>query len=253
MNIIANQTQTRTFKRKKNGTETQIQLILTKEPPIRVILKNFYMTAILKIITWNTAYSLFPFITFIERNTVILDASAYSPADGIAKYTNRGWNVVDIDTMEEQLHSLTVPQYVGDCKTWKICFDTTAFNQVTGPPDLVIENARFDVKVHQCLVHRSNYVICALLFRICVLKYAYTSSGHRDAHNFWFVFLKKRLDELAQTERRFLQTRSLQHIPPTTCLVVSGMQSDTTRNYLDCCTPRHSNLRKFSTYFHTPL
>jgi hypothetical protein len=70
----------------------KIQIVSTRLLPIRAILGGFYTTAVVNIISWNIAYSIFPDATFLEScKTYSLSWQPQAYADHLAKYEKRGW------------------------------------------------------------------------------------------------------------------------------------------------------------------
>jgi len=75
-------------------------------------------------ITHEKAYSLYPRATFEERRSLMCHSSTISRAKAWAKYTERGWTMLDGITGDD-FHDLNStfargPRYVGDPKTWTI-------------------------------------------------------------------------------------------------------------------------------------
>ena len=75
-------------------------------------------------ITHEKAYSLYPRATFEERRSLTCLFSTISRTRAWAKYTERGWTMLDGVTGED-FHDLNSslargPRYVGDSKTWTI-------------------------------------------------------------------------------------------------------------------------------------
>lgn len=62
--------QTYARKDESEGTETQVQIVVTKNAPIREILTGFYSTVVVNFFTYNKAYSLSSKPTFLHKKWV---------------------------------------------------------------------------------------------------------------------------------------------------------------------------------------
>lgn len=166
--------------------------------PIQAILGGFYTTAVCNVVTWNKAYSLYPYFTFIRRRAYLLKPREEICDTHVQKYVERGWQNFDILTDEENefYNSSTIQRYVGDSKTWKISLESTGLES-SGPPDYVIENAHFTVNKE--LEWDPSYYVSAIPFQACVLKHTYTSSNTNGA-DFWWYYMMPTLDALTRAE-----------------------------------------------------
>ncbi|KAL8815414.1 MAG: hypothetical protein Q9223_005438 [Gallowayella weberi] len=72
---------------------SQIHVIITPSSPIHAVLKSFYTTVVVNVLTWNAAYSLFPLTTFIQYRGYMLQPMDEHLAPLVNTYTRRG--VVD--------------------------------------------------------------------------------------------------------------------------------------------------------------
>ncbi|KIM47322.1 hypothetical protein M413DRAFT_440763 [Hebeloma cylindrosporum] len=124
------------------GQHRKIQIISSPRSPVEMIL-NFHSTCVMNFITHEKAYSLYPRATFEERRSLICLFSTAARARAWAKYTERGWTMLDGITGDD-FHDLDSSlargrRYVGDSKTWTIPIlpkiDTTC------PEDLVEMNS----------------------------------------------------------------------------------------------------------------
>ncbi|KAL1711989.1 hypothetical protein EV715DRAFT_297505 [Schizophyllum commune] len=104
-----------------------IQVMVVFESAIDAVL-DFHSTVVMNLITFRSAYSLFPCNTFIRRTGVrfINDVE-----DGpIEKYTRQGWRMrrtVTTEMFEEMGRETSVAiRYVGDSSTWTIDLDKTS-------------------------------------------------------------------------------------------------------------------------------
>ncbi|KAI0338476.1 hypothetical protein BDW22DRAFT_1303432, partial [Trametopsis cervina] len=69
-----------------------VQLIIAWRTPMEIVL-GFHSTCVLNVITYTTAYAMYPRATFEDmRNLVLLDTEAQQSA--LVKYASRGWATV---------------------------------------------------------------------------------------------------------------------------------------------------------------
>ncbi|KAL1674007.1 hypothetical protein EV122DRAFT_282430 [Schizophyllum commune] len=103
-----------------------IQVMVVFESAIDAVL-DFHSTVVMNVITFRSAYSLFPYNTFIRRTGVhfINDVE-----DGpIEKYTRQGWRLrrtvttAMFESMGREISGAI--RYVGDSSTWTIDLDKT--------------------------------------------------------------------------------------------------------------------------------
>ena len=96
---------------------------------------NFYPTHVVNIITWSTAYAVFPMPTFEEHKGYMLKplSRKYMPAL-LHKWATRGWEFEQTLWPEEETatHSIQPRRRVGDRYTWTISFDITNFDLSQG-------------------------------------------------------------------------------------------------------------------------
>ena len=87
--------------------------------PVESVVKQFYGSAIMNVITWNKAYCLFPRTTFVERGMCALRTHLRKQEEeAIAKYERRGWPLLDWSPLPE----LQAARRVGDSMTWVVPF-----------------------------------------------------------------------------------------------------------------------------------
>ncbi|KAI0681753.1 hypothetical protein C8T65DRAFT_714348 [Cerioporus squamosus] len=82
-----------TFERTLEGGKMRVaQLIVSRVLPLASIL-YFHSTCVMNIITYNAAYSLYPYATFERRDTLLVNLESQTQ-DALAKYSARGWRVL---------------------------------------------------------------------------------------------------------------------------------------------------------------
>lgn len=165
-------------------------MICVSGDPVLTILKNFYTTAILNIITWNTAYSLFPHETFRQRKTYPLIQHSPFYGDLLSKYGRRGWQSILFLTNKGEnapdALSLLGQRRFGDSMSWKINLPYTG--DFEGNPSSVLNFSFFQIQKAYWLdsvpypdpplpEDRWHYEISAEHFRSCVLQHEYLFPG----------------------------------------------------------------------------
>ncbi|TVY87999.1 hypothetical protein LAWI1_G007080 [Lachnellula willkommii] len=133
----------------------KIQLIATKSPPIEMILTTFYTTAVVNIVSWDCAYSIFPDVTFVKKKTYQLKPLSYYYSSLLEKYHRRGWTCLQVPRDDDRRWTSSLQTYgsrrVGDPKCWKMELDTADVE--SGPPSSILElpfliskHSRYDSK-----------------------------------------------------------------------------------------------------------
>ncbi|KAH7356850.1 hypothetical protein BKA65DRAFT_495597 [Rhexocercosporidium sp. MPI-PUGE-AT-0058] len=164
------------------GDETKIQVISTSTVPVRCILGCFSSTAVINFMSWNTAYSLFPAMTFLEPRTQCRVSWIPDNEDciqsQIEKYSTRGWT--DVTMLFEG------SRRVGDRHSWKVALDVKGV-EPSHIPDFVLENCYFRVENVAWLPREDAEHLrrtVAEEFTSEVLKYIYTAGGG-TGEDFW--------------------------------------------------------------------
>ena len=125
-------------------TETKIQIITTTKIPIKSILRGFYSTIIVNVMSWNKVYSVFPLSTPIQHKGYQLKPIDDHHAPLVNKYSRRGWDMQEIMWPEEKRINHPVRKYrrLGDRFTWTIPVDSKKV-EWSKTPDYVLEYASF--------------------------------------------------------------------------------------------------------------
>lgn len=124
--------QVRTFiKRREDSTEAQIQLVCTgpDKQALYAILKGFYTTLVVNVISWNKAYAIYPKPTFIYHKTYLLTRISDYFGKLLMKYNKRGWKSQDTLWPEDEVshRSMLDDRRVGDRHTWSVNPDPSSF------------------------------------------------------------------------------------------------------------------------------
>ncbi|KAF2673679.1 hypothetical protein BT63DRAFT_476162 [Microthyrium microscopicum] len=166
----------------------KIQVIAADGPPIRMILRSFYSTVVMNVITWNKAFALFPRTTFLQHDAYPLARLTDYYAQLHSKYTHRGWSSRTLPEEEDLSPELDGYRRMGDKMAWQMSLDT---HWVDPPerPDFVLEYCQFKVTTRPVGLEQtwrdfertSAFRIEAPLWFSNVLRYEYTF-----AHNYKF-------------------------------------------------------------------
>ena len=226
------------LKQREDSTEAKIQIISTPGQPLLAILRGFYTTVIVNLISWNKAYALYPQSSFLHHKTYLLTPMNDHFGQLLAKYEMRGWIPQDILWPEDEaLHSsILQDRRVGDRWTWIISFNNTGVDYPE-MPDSVLEYSTFCLKKVQC-PYLGYYTSNVLGFDSLVLKYEYTNAVNRELRSgFWSTSAGPRLERLSllglfKTPRssrpQFVQDvldRTMSHHGPANSLELFGLRS----------------------------
>ncbi|KAJ7591813.1 hypothetical protein C8J56DRAFT_931787 [Mycena floridula] len=116
--------------------QRKIQLITAVKTPFDVIFR-YHSTAVLNFITHKTAYSLYPYATFVKRRSVrLIDTRSAEAA--IRKYERRGWIATNhpLPVWDEDEYEGSDPQarWIGDSACWTIALPDLEPETITAPP-----------------------------------------------------------------------------------------------------------------------
>ncbi|MCJ1431534.1 hypothetical protein MMC27_000887 [Xylographa pallens] len=189
-----------------NSNVSKIQLVHTRSTPAQVILRGFYTTVVVNIISWNKAISIFPLPSFIRYKTYLLKAIDDGTVGPLTKYSNRGWRTQPILWPEEATssHPIQATRRIGDKFSWTITFNTSNV-QKSDVPDTVLDHLCFSLKKisPQSSGEVAYYSIQASLFISIVLKYEYTYIAEFDWPrdlDFFASFVAPRIEVLSRVE-----------------------------------------------------
>ncbi|KAI5827905.1 hypothetical protein K523DRAFT_209916, partial [Schizophyllum commune Tattone D] len=194
--------------------EAIIQVMVVFESAIDAVL-DFHSTVVMNIITFRSAYSLFPYNTFIcKRGIGFINDVEDGP---IEKYRRRGWRLRSsvptalFEHMGKEVSGNV--RYAGDSSTWIIDLDTTSsvlpdpilFNSWqmhwTGRPGMLImpEIRRLLYVGPRCWTQSRVFATSNLLKNFTRLTMAKGTEGHEDDEVLSFV-IESAKDFLFQNE-----------------------------------------------------
>ena len=180
--------------------------------PIQAILTNFYTTAVVNIVTWNKAYSLFPKETLLEKKTFMLKPMDDYFETLLRKYVRRGWVFEEIVRREDHTPSSSIQpvRRLGDRFSWAVRLPMENIKQPK-QPDFVLEHSTFSMKALGYVDHHiqgnppMRYLIKAKPFEHIALEHRFVTVPYpelvfRDwpsGYPRWNEFLADRLHERA--------------------------------------------------------
>ncbi|KAI1325200.1 hypothetical protein F5Y16DRAFT_401663 [Xylariaceae sp. FL0255] len=138
----------------------QVQIIVTKEHPIKAIINGYYTSCIVNFITWNRAYCLFPRATLLFKETIPLTRWGDDLMALHTKYCLRGWRLRVILTHNQKAslfpashprgrihplgHFMREERFIGGSDTWKMRLDTAGVDRrEIKQPDMIIDYSAF--------------------------------------------------------------------------------------------------------------
>lgn len=131
--------QVETYVKMDVGERRVVQIIAPeRKHPVEAILTGFYGSAVMNIITWNRAYSLFPRTTFFRREMCVFRLVDSREEGQLAKYERRGWKECNLHPEGEIMDA----RRVGDSRTWVIRFGE---NEEEDNANAEVESWRFAV------------------------------------------------------------------------------------------------------------
>ncbi|KAI0646149.1 hypothetical protein C8Q79DRAFT_909306 [Trametes meyenii] len=180
------------------GGKRKIQLIVCRSSPMASLM-DFHSTCVMNVITYNAAYSLYPFATFeLNISLVLNDREPNAPA-ALRKYSRRGWKSIASDSslvhyLEPRAFSLDTLRWVCDGRSWTIPLPTDGFSEPLSGKQLspkAIAHARDPIS--ECgwyLVSADERILVA--FRIIsttILRWRYTAGDWEYAERLINFFM----------------------------------------------------------------
>ncbi|KAI0788952.1 hypothetical protein BC629DRAFT_1593441 [Irpex lacteus] len=107
------------FVKTVNGKQLTVQVNLVTGCPIGAVL-NFHSTCVMNIITYNTAYCLYPRATIDRHRSLLLRLPTNDTQRELDKYTSRGWKIVRKLNKPVSCFKHTIVRWIGDKYTWAV-------------------------------------------------------------------------------------------------------------------------------------
>ncbi|KAI0165885.1 hypothetical protein GGR57DRAFT_449131 [Xylariaceae sp. FL1272] len=185
--------------------ERKVQIVATKQQPVKAILNGYYTTCIMNFISWNKAYCIFPRATLLFHETVPLTEPSDSNVALHRKYSRRGYRIrtapvyVSHDTNSHDPramfhmprnsryrkkpfrsyplgHHPPEDRFIGGPDTWTMPLNTRGV-QRPEKPDSVLECSSFQIRGTKTQANNGDgggISLRAGLFVSPSLKYEYT-------------------------------------------------------------------------------
>ncbi|PVH84599.1 hypothetical protein DL98DRAFT_651799 [Cadophora sp. DSE1049] len=186
---------TDTYLRGENdsGNETKIQIVSTRSIPVSCILGCFSSTAVMNIMSWNTAYSMFPDLTFLEPRSQLKVCTGYEDDNDserirahIEKYRKLGWHLLSQQELKDSPSGslqLEGTRRVGDRYSWKMALNVEDVKPSL-VPDYALQHCHFGIYLATVRAAGEEiYESGAYDFKSHVLKYKYTFASSKS--DFW--------------------------------------------------------------------
>ncbi|KAK6515803.1 hypothetical protein TWF281_004393 [Arthrobotrys megalospora] len=129
----------------------KIQLISARVLPLNAILADYYATHIFNLITWNRAYSLFPYHTFGKNHAFYTHDLKGSARKGVEKYKGRGFEFKRYGNFHTCVKNCPFRPHrrVADKYCWVVDLDTYGVDDSNIPvPQDVLETSTWGMKMH---------------------------------------------------------------------------------------------------------
>ncbi|KAJ7195144.1 hypothetical protein B0H12DRAFT_1198091 [Mycena haematopus] len=98
----------------------QVQLIVATTAPMEIIL-SFHSTCVMNFITYENAFSLYPWSTFVGKEALVVETVGAGQEIGRQKYADRGWEMIRSPSASYKSElGIRVGRSVGDLFTWSI-------------------------------------------------------------------------------------------------------------------------------------
>ncbi|KAF3927780.1 hypothetical protein ABW20_dc0100377 [Dactylellina cionopaga] len=123
----------------------KIQLMPAKDSPLVAILGDYYATHIFNFVTWNKAYSLFPYHTFGDKRAFFTQPATPNLAPAIVKYKKRGFELCHYGKFHKCVKNCCLRPHrrIGDKFSWVMDLDTEGVDalEVKVPPSVMETNS----------------------------------------------------------------------------------------------------------------
>ncbi|KAK6342468.1 hypothetical protein TWF718_007871 [Orbilia javanica] len=129
----------------------KIQLISARGVPLNAILADYYASHIFNILTWNRAYSFFPYHTFGKNQAFYTHMLKGSAQKGVEKYQERGYDFKSYGNFHRCVKNCPFRPHrrVGDKYCWVLDLDTYGVDDSNIPvPQDVLETSTWGMKMH---------------------------------------------------------------------------------------------------------
>ncbi len=180
----------------------RIRVIITKHEPITAILKVYYSTCLVNVISWNKAYAVFPIPTFVHHTTLyLMEPGSKTHACADATLAAMGWSALkDLPREETPAHMITGEasadyqvRRVGDECSWIITLDTAGMNSTQSTSDGVNEYAQFHLTKED---HYEKQIRFYTLRSDRNISHALLRNVYVGSEVSWVIFVKVMLSKI---------------------------------------------------------
>lgn len=148
--------------------------LISVDVPIHRILEHTVTSALFAFISWNKAYALFPWTTFIDREAIPTRGQD-DWHKGVRAYLQRIGIPLRTYAMDKMPAGgnpelLVTRRRVGDRLTWQLVLDTALLPTEPSTPDYVVEHACFSVAEPKHQLTGWNAVKAGLPYKITATR-----------------------------------------------------------------------------------
>ncbi|KAI0061372.1 hypothetical protein BV25DRAFT_1773159, partial [Artomyces pyxidatus] len=101
------------------GKPLKVQVIGSNVPPVAAVL-HFHSTCVMNVISYSTAYSLYPRATFESRRALVCPTRGLEQGPALQKYASRGWDMLPASSSDLSLEPSFAagPRWIDDEQSW---------------------------------------------------------------------------------------------------------------------------------------
>ncbi|KAJ6530282.1 hypothetical protein B0H19DRAFT_1006407 [Mycena capillaripes] len=100
--------------------DKKIQVIVAESTPMETIL-GFHSTVVMNVITHDNAFALYPRLTFVTKQALVVETDGAGQEAGKQKYVDRGWTMIRSPSLSRKSElGVRLLRWVGDKFTWTI-------------------------------------------------------------------------------------------------------------------------------------
>ncbi|KUJ18116.1 uncharacterized protein LY89DRAFT_684041 [Mollisia scopiformis] len=209
-------------KKEAKGHKSCIHIISTYGTAIEGILSSYITTALVNVISWQSAYAAFPDTTFKDMKTYQLVGFHECLNPLLENLARRGWTTLEVISAEDERRVRSLwnpwPRRLGDSLAWKVPLEIEGVTP--GISGSVIEFSTFKVYKNNgrwlppTEKDFESYLISFNKFESCALQYEYFFTGPVD-DDFWYSIRSKLEDltvqQLSKLEDHPLSLKTWEH------------------------------------------
>jgi hypothetical protein len=176
-----------------NGDVCDINITETQNTPVYGIL-HYPTTFLLTFITWNRAYSILPYETFVSKRTYLLERIDTFATICWQAAENAGLEVFHmgldeaVETNALSKKRVLGARRIGDARTWMIRLDTSSTANSSPYPNYLVDFATFEIAVgyRRAIQDKfSHYCVYTRVIRQLSLRHQYVAHEIPDTLEKW--------------------------------------------------------------------